>query len=658
MNLIPAGIILFFLSGFTTLLLPPKFKGHLFSIINIVAAGLILPKSISILSGNASLSWNLPLSAPIGNVILRLDPLAAFFTIIISIAAVLTAIYSHGYMKMYARSRYSLSTYYICLGFLVASMLLVVLVQNSLAFLIVWEVMSFSSFFLVSFEHEKPEVRRAGLYYLVAMQVGVAFLIAAFSWMYHLTGSLDFNSFASISDKSIITLIFLLFFLGFGTKAGFIPLHSWLPLAHPAAPSGVSAIMSGIMIKTGIYGILRMLIVLPQTNVYLAYFVLGISLLTGIYGIMNALVQSDLKKLLAYSSIENIGIIGMGIGLGMLGQFYQLDSLILFGYLGALLHIFNHFIFKSLLFFGAGAVYSQTHTRRMESMGGLIRLMPITSILFLLGSLAICGLPLFNGFISEFLIYRGLADGITHNPLALNLALLAGLAGLAFIGVMAIICFTKVYGICFLGSSRTKYKHQLKEVSFSLLLPMILLTSGIVIIGLGSPLLLPLLLPLLNQFLPASALPIWENMIQTMQQLSLGLGILTGIMVILLGLHGLLLRNRKVVKSSTWGCGYQGGSSKIQYTGSSFVSPFRKLICGLVPAKVVLKVPTELFPTQSSYQSENQDFLQTYLIDPLNQLVSRFLKLFSGVQSGRTQQYILYGLISLVILIIVIIGAH
>lgn len=627
-------------------------------IINLIATALVIPGLIPTLSGSTPLTWKIILSAPIYEVTLRLDPLAAFFVLLISLGGVLAAIYSKGYMKMYRTSRYSLSTYYICLGILVATMQLVVLVQNSLAFLIVWEMMSFSSFFLVSFEHEKPEVRQAGLYYLIAMQVGVAFLIAAFSWLYHLSGSLDFSSFSQISGSGSLTLIFIFFFLGFGTKAGFIPLHSWLPLGHPAAPSGISAIMSGVMIKTGIYGILRMLLLLPATNLYLAYFVLGISLLTGIYGIMNALVQSDIKKLLAYSSIENIGIIGIGIGIGMLGQFYQLNTLIMFGYLGALLHIFNHFIFKTLLFMGAGAVYTQTHTRNMEKMGGLIQLMPITSTLFLIASLAICGLPMFNGFISEFVLYRGLADGVTQASLPLNLAMLAGLAGLAFIGVMAIICFTKAYGVCFLGSSRTIFKHQPVEVSGFMKIPMLLLSVLIVLIGLGAPLIMPIMLPLMKQFIPLSALPLWQELLHTVQLFSSGLIILTGFILTILALHRLLLRNKKVEKSSTWGCSYLGGNSKMQYTSSSFVSPFRKLISGLVPQKTSTKIPRELFPTQSSYQSENQDLLQTKFIEPLNVLIAKFLTLFSGIQSGKTQQYILYGLVSLIILIIYILGVH
>jgi formate hydrogenlyase subunit 3/multisubunit Na+/H+ antiporter MnhD subunit len=361
-----------------------------------------------------------------GDVPLRLDPLAAFFLLLIAISAVFTAFFSAGYMKMYQRSRYSLGGYYCALGILAATMLLVVVVQNALAFLIVWELMSFSSFFLVSFEHESPQVRRAGLYYLVAMQVGAAFLVAAFAWMHQAVSSLDFADFGAVVPTSGMVL-FLLFFVGFGTKAGFIPLHSWLPLAHPAAPSPVSAMMSGVMIKTGIYGILRMVMVLPPQGMVMAYAVLLVSLFTGLYGIMNALVQSDMKKMLAYSSIENIGIIGMGIGMAMLGRCYQMPGLIIAGYGAALLHLLNHFLFKSLLFWGAGALYTRTHTRDVESMGGLIHLMPITSLLFLVGTLGICGFPLFAGFVSEFILYWGFATHLNGASLGLTLALLGGL---------------------------------------------------------------------------------------------------------------------------------------------------------------------------------------------------------------------------------------
>lgn len=649
------GIALFFLSGFFTLF--TSSKGLNFAIITAIAAAMVVPASIAVIYHGAEWSVTAHFGYPMGDVPLRLDPLAAFFLLLIAISAVFTAFFSAGYMKMYQRSRYSLGGYYCALGILAATMLLVVVVQNALAFLIVWELMSFSSFFLVSFEHESPQVRRAGLYYLVAMQVGAAFLVAAFAWMHQAVSSLDFADFGAVVPTSGMVL-FLLFFVGFGTKAGFIPLHSWLPLAHPAAPSPVSAMMSGVMIKTGIYGILRMVMVLPPQGMVMAYAVLLVSLFTGLYGIMNALVQSDMKKMLAYSSIENIGIIGMGIGMAMLGRCYQMPGLIIAGYGAALLHLLNHFLFKSLLFWGAGALYTRTHTRDVESMGGLIHLMPITSLLFLVGTLGICGFPLFAGFVSEFILYWGFATHLNGASLGLTLALLGGLTGLSFIGVLALAGFSRIYGVAFLGANRGSGPASKRDACGFMLVPMAVSAALIILVGVASPLLLPLLQPVISTLAPEITASAVSALQPLLQLLSSGLGYFAAMLILVAFLYRILMKNKKRQTGPTWGCGYQGATAKMQYSAASFIAPLQKLLSGVVPAKTTLFEPTQLFPRESSCQSAPYDVLQHRLVEPLNRLIAAFLRIFAGVQSGRTQQYILYGLIALVILIVTILGVR
>lgn len=490
------------------------------------------------------------------------------------------------------------------------------------------------------------------------MQIGASFLIAAFAWMSSITGSYDFNSFKNIlsAQGSAAIILFVLFFIGFGTKAGFVPFHTWLPRAHPAAPTGVSAIMSGIMIKTGIYGILRIILLIGIPNLGLAYFVLIISIITGIYGVMNAIAQHDLKKLLAYHSIENIGIIGMGIGVGMLGLSYNQPLIALLGFTGALLHVFNHFTFKTLLFYGAGVAYLKTGTRNTEKLGGLIKSIPITSSLFLLGSIAISGLPLFNGFISEFAIYLGLSKGFQVNSLGLNIISIIGISGLALIGVMAVLCFTKVFGICFLGLPRSNYKIGFSERTPSFLIPMFILSLMIVIIGLLPNVVLPLLSQTLKQFFSIDVTNGLNSIFSLYAVVGKALLIFGGLTAFFFILRFLLLRNKNIREFKTWDCGYQAGSSRLQYTSSSFALPFLELVEQFVPRNTIIETQREIFPAQILLETSHHDFTEKNFIQPILKLIRKFLNLFAWIQSGKMQQYILYGLIFLVLILIYVIG--
>ncbi|MCL4510469.1 MAG: hypothetical protein M1470_05305 [Bacteroidetes bacterium] len=654
------GVALFVAGGVAAIFSREKSRGKIFFLFAAAGQFFVLPGVVGTLLNGGQLEMPLYFSGPIGTAFLRLDPLASIFALVISVGALLASVYSIGYMKMYKGDRASLSSYYFFLGLMSASMLLVVTAQNAILFLIVWEVMSMSSFFLVGFENKKEDVRKAAIYYFVAMQVGAAFLIAAFGWISAVSGSLDFNSFSPFLSNSgdVSILLFILFFLGFGTKAGFVPMHTWLPRAHPAAPTGVSALMSGVMIKTGIYGIMRILLLAKIPDYRIVYGILFVSLITGVYGVMNAIAQHDIKRLLAYHSIENIGIIGMGIGVGMLGLVYNSPMIAMLGFLGALLHVVNHFTFKSVLFYGSGVVYSQTHTRDIDKLGGLSKYLPLTSLMFLIASLAITGLPFFNGFVSEFAMYLGFVKSFSSNTLSMSVAALLGLSGLAFIGAMALLCFTKVYGICFLGLPRTEFHSIPNEKEMTLLIPMGVLVIVMLAIGLFPWLGIELLRNVVMQFLPAGSLDQFEAVIPVFRTMSVVLAGFLGLFGFFFGLRTYLLRKREVAVFKTWDCGYQVGSSRLQYTSSSFAQPFLRLVAELVPQRIKVEKEPVLFPETASLESHTQDLSERFILKPVIRSLDNFLNMFSWIQSGKMQQYIIYGLIFLVFLLIWIFGVR
>ncbi|MBK7172647.1 MAG: hypothetical protein IPH84_05330 [Bacteroidales bacterium] len=327
----------------------------------------------------------------LGDIIIRIDGLSAWFIFIINFTSFTGVLYGTGYLKAYQNTPSKLNLHWFLFILFHLSMVWVCMLQNGFAFLLAWEVMSLSSMMLVIFDHHKPRTLKAGINYLVQMHISVVLLTIGFIWIYSATGSFDFEAIRSFFQTNNNTWLFLLFFIGFGLKAGFIPLHSWLPHAHPAAPSHISGVMSGVIVKLGIYGIIRMITFLHSDHILMGEIILSISVLTGIYGIINASVHRDFKKMLAYCTIENIGIIGIGIGIGTIGIGNHSPVMYFLGFGGALLHVLNHSLFKSLLFYSAGSVYQQTHTRNMEKLGGLIKSMPKTAGLFLIGALAIGG---------------------------------------------------------------------------------------------------------------------------------------------------------------------------------------------------------------------------------------------------------------------------
>jgi hydrogenase-4 component B len=396
-------------------------------------------------------------SIPFGEVLIKIDALSAWFILTINFTVITSALYGLQYMKHYASQKNSITLHCIAFIILHAALTGLCAVQNAMVFLVSWEMMALSAFILVIFEHQKSKTIKAGINYLIQSHISIIFLMLGFIYVAFKTGSYSFSAITVFSSGQPMlagTLLFLLFFVAFAIKAGFVPFHTWLPYAHPVAPSHVSGLLSGVVIKIGIYGILRMILLIKADFTAIGYTILFISLFSGVYGVMLAIIQHNLKRLLAYHSIENIGIIGIGIGVGCIGLGIGNPGMTMLGFSGALLHTLNHSLFKSALFFAAGNVYLASRTMNIERLGGIIKRMPLTAIMFLIPAVAICGLPPLNGFVSEFLIYGGIFNWLSNAGLVAMIIIGFSLLSLVFIGGLALLCFTKAFSIVFLGNSR------------------------------------------------------------------------------------------------------------------------------------------------------------------------------------------------------------
>ncbi len=595
---------------------------------------------------------------PFYSISIKIDALSAWMILIINFTVFTGSIYGIGYLKKYTADKPNYLFHLLFIIVFYLSMISVTIVQNFLLFLVVWELMAISSFLLVIFEHSKKETIRAGINYLVQSHIGVLFITVGFIWVAVKTGSYDFNSIAVFSSsvpQSLSIILFLIFFIGFGFKAGFVPFHTWLPYAHPAAPSHVSGMMSGVIIKMGIYGILRVALLLKTNYMIIGEIILVFSAISGLYGVMLAIIQHNIKKLLAYHSIENIGIIGMGIGLGFVGLGLQNDLLAITGFAGGLLHMLNHSLFKSLLFYGAGSVYQKTHTLNIEKLGGLIKSMPKTALLFLLAALAISGLPPFNGFISEFLIYSGLFEGLKSTDFAFSIFILTVIVSLVLIGGLAVFCFTKAFGIIFLGSPRHIFDETPHEVSKQMLFPQYLTALLIVAIGVFPQMFFQLLLKPVALFVPGLESSKYFLFLQQSQVLySIGLlAVLVALITFILYWIKTKVTSKRVVSvAPTWGCGYVAPNSNMQYTASSYVKTYTNLtepLLSITKSEVNLK---DVFPEKQSYKTSSYDKVEKLLIDKIIKTVKKILSKFSFIQNGRIQYYILYGLVFILLIIL------
>jgi hydrogenase-4 component B len=501
------------------------------------------------------------------------------------------------------------------------SFLLVYSGDEVVSFLFGWEVAALAAWQLVIWDYTNQKVRFAGFNYLVSTHVGLIFLVAAFMILYTHTTSWELGSFGqwlAANPGAERNGVFLLLVASFGLKSAFFPFHSWLPRAHAAAPAHVSALMSGVIHKAGLYALLRFVLLIGRPDEWMGWFLIGFSALSAVIGALYTVGQRDLKRLLGYSSTENVGIAGMGLGVGCLGLAWGNTTLVALGFAGGLLHVLNHAFFKCQLFYAAGAVYQSTHTVDMEKLGGLARLMPWTSLSFLIGGIAISALPPLNGFTSEFLIYSGLISG---EPVGMwSLAALGGAAALlAFVGAVSALSITRAFGVVFLGSPREPHgDHPPAEVNAWMLVPMLVHTIGVVLLGVAP--VLGFLLVRGPTGLALAALPPPATDVLAGMAESLGhIGLISGALALAVGVT-IWLRSRTAPaqRHVTWGCGYTAPNSRMQYTGSGFSSDFSARFRGVMVMLKRQKAPAGYFPTDGYLITDCVDAVERRLFSVIN----------------------------------------
>jgi formate hydrogenlyase subunit 3/multisubunit Na+/H+ antiporter MnhD subunit len=515
--------------------------------------------------------------------------------------------------------------------------------------------MTIASFILILFEADRQEVRRAALNYLVMMHIGFMFLVAGFVMLYNVTGSANFAAVECYFKVAQPLPLFVVLFLGFGMKAGLFPMHIWLPEAHPAAPSHVSAIMSGVMIKTGVYGILRLMQAIDH-NIDLLYsiglIVLLSGIITGLWGVILAAMQNDIKRLLAYSSIENIGVILIGLGVAAVGHAAGSNLIGMCGMCGALLHIVNHSLFKTMLFMSAGNIYSRMHTTAMNQMGGLAKHMPVTAILMMFATVAICALPPLNGFVSELLIYIGMFNGVSDGHEVLYA--IGGIIALSLIGGVVVLAFSKLYGVVFLGSPRSHHVAECTEVDSQRIVAMALPAMFILMIGL-----LPqyairpvaLVAEAVTGGSSAAAVTSFTPMLQTLSYIGLMLLLLIGLLYVAKRRAQL---KRKIEAGPTWGCGFTATNTRMQYTGESFSEGLesigKPLMKDTVDGRAVDK--GEIFPSEHNYEIKHKDKVDSLLGQWWVKLMHRINMYVMRLRTGRVNNYVTFALVFLVVVLV------
>ena len=662
LRLATLSIAIIFLSGLLPLLFSCAYQ-KLFSRLN---AGLLMLGSLcalvagclALLNAAPEYSQTIPLSVlPMLSLQLKLDTLSGYFFFIVGLVGFAVAIYLPAYIQSIPHKKY------LCFftAIFMSSMLLVLLANNVFIFLLAWELMSLSSYFLVAHEHEHETNRQAAFIYLLMAQMSGICILISFGLLAKWSGNLNFNTFTHLHlSPTWTSVIFILGLWGFGTKAGLVPLHAWLPKAHPVAPSPISALMSGVMLKIAVYGFIRLsFYFLTIGNLWpLGGVVLFIGTISALIGVLYAIMQHDVKCLLAYHSVENIGIIFIGLGLSLIFQATNHPLLAALGLLAALYHCLNHALFKSLLFLGAGSVIQQTHEHDLEHMGGLIHKMPRTAFYFLIGCLSISALPPFNGFVSEWLTFQtALQSSLLANGLLRILIPLAA-AILALTGILAATCFVKTYGMIFLGKARSISMHTAHEAPRAMRLSMALLASCCLFFGLFPSFTLAHLNTIAEQSigyaLPASGNWLWLTPISVQQTAYSGLGVFIALLFIT-SLVYFWWHPRKYKLVSPWDCGFGGLTERMQYTGTAFAMPIRRIfqafwkITETQERRASLHQP---YQTQSvHYALHTDDWSWEWFYKPWRIGIKTISQHIAKWQSGHLRLYLTYMFVTLIILL-------
>jgi hydrogenase-4 component B len=596
---------------------------------------------------------------PFASFSFAIDKLSAFFVFVISLIALFCSIYGFGYVKHFYQ-KYNLGALGFFYNLFILGMLLVVTASNGIFFLIAWEIMSIASYFLVVYDREDKNNVKAGFLYLVMTHIGTAFIIIAFLLFYKFTGSFDFGmikSSAVFIPLYVKNIIFVLAMIGFGTKAGIIPFHIWLPSAHPAAPSHVSGLMSGVMIKTGVYMMIRIFLdILQPVPTWWGLAVLIVGAMSSILGVLYALTEHDLKRLLAYHSIENIGIILLGVGSALTFSSLNMPSLALLGLIAALFHTLNHATFKSLLFLSAGSVINQTHTRNMEEYGGLIKYMPQTALFFLVGSMAISALPPFNGFFSEWLTFQALFQGIINLDFFTKWIFIAAAGSLAFTGGLALACFVKAFGATFLARPRSEEVKHTRESSISLLIGMGALATLSLLFGIFSGYITSALDAIGRDFNIFRNAPTFVS-VSAHQSLAAGNFSLVsapaffGFLIIIfiavwLAVKYVVYSNQKIRVGKTWDCG-TNLTPRMEITATGFSRSIITIFNGILKPTIQKEIEyrdedSRYLPASRTIVLSVNDIYQTYFYTPVSKFVISLSSRVKKVQGGNINVYLFY----------------
>jgi hydrogenase-4 component B len=650
--LVVAAVVLVGTSGVPGLLLGKQSTAgeRVATMLLVAGSGCGIAGALLAVCGAPSAGLDLPWHVPGGAFSIAIDGISAMFLVQIFAISALGAIYGLEYWRQvdHPHNGRKLRLFY---GLMTAGMAILVVARNAILFLSGWEIMALAAFMTVTTEDHLPAVREVGYVYLAAARLSACCLFAMFALLHAATGTFDFFTPQALAGSS--TAIFILGVVGFGLKAGVMPLHVWLPGAHANAPSHVSALMSGVLIKMGVYGLVRLCSLFSNPPLWWGGAILALGVISGVLGVVYAVGQHDLKRLLAYHSVENIGIIWMGLGLAVMGRSLGRGDVVVLGLAGALLHVWNHGLFKALLFLSAGSVVHATDTREIDQLGGLLKPMPWTGLAFLLGAVAICGLPPLNGFVSELLIYLGLFHVVTGPGDRIWLAGAFAASALALVGALAVACFVKVFGAAFLGDARAARARAAHEAGRVMLLPMGLLAGGCVLIGVAPT----LVAPVLGRAVSAWA-PEWGTERAPLAHLApLGAVTMAAVAVLLaLGIVGAVLRarTRRAAPATvgTWDCGYAAPGVTMQYSSSSFAQTLvRTFSWALRPdehAPAVLGV----FPGPASFHSHVPDVVLDRVVRPAAHGVARVFGWLRWLQRGSINAYLLYILITVVLLLL------
>lgn len=633
----------------------------------LLGAAAALVAALRVLVGGEALSVTLGQTFPFGPWAFRVDALGAFFLLAFALPALAASGYALGYVReFYGRDGFfALGAAY---NLFLLSLLLVLGAGNAFTFLVVWELMALTSFLLVVFRHREAGVTRAGFVYIVMTHAGTACITGAFLLLFRATGSLDFSAWAAAAaggtlPAGVRTAAFLLALAGFGAKAGVIPLHVWLPLAHPAAPSHVSALMSGVMLKVAVYGFLRFLPALGPAEPWWGAAVLAAGAVTALLGILYALVEVDLKRFLAFSSVENVGVILLGLGAALSLQGLGLPTAAALALAASLYHVLNHAVFKGLLFLGAGAVIGATHTGNMDRLGGLARRMPVTSLLFLVGALSISALPPFNGFVSEWLTLQSLlALGLSAPSAVLEILAPVGAAALALTGALAAAGFVRAYGMTFLALPRSEAAAHAAETSRSQRAAMVLPAVLCLALGLAPGWVLRLLTPAVAAW--TGAAPVAASGWGAAASVGALAGRITpGLLFALLAVPGIAVlfllraaaRRRPERLAPTWGCGI-ALTPRMEYSASAFSQPLRMIFRQILRPRPELEARHEVSPYFACYlryRTEITPVFERYLYGPAARLLVEASHRLRGIQAGGIRLYLAYILATLVFLLVV-----